>query len=196
MYGTTDMVYALHATGQLVCRSIDTSFKLHCTQLWCLKDPNKIYRVVCRIPKGRSGLKQSPGFKTSQQVILSHLLVASCLVGFSFEGWFNLETWEAMHTANPPYANYSWHAAGAAVETLRILASADIITPIAPPFVPPAPFKAVGGLLSGGPTVWDAFMSKWCRMVLILIKVDTDLCWWWRLVLLNFLPLVCCSSSW
>ena len=81
-------------------------------------------------------------------------------------GWYELQDFEFMHCANPPYANHTWHAAGAAVETLRLLASSG---PAAQPrgaTVPPyaytsVPFRSVDAMMTGGPAEWTVFMQRW-----------------------------------
>ena len=116
-YGTTDMVYALHAAGQLDQLSADVRLR------W------------------------------SQTINRFQNLTT---------GWYDLAPWEAMHCANPPYANHTWHAAGAAVETLRLLSSSGPAANQAKqPFMPSVPFHSVLALLRAGPDAWTVFMKHW-----------------------------------
>jgi hypothetical protein len=119
VYGATDMVYALHATGQL--------------------------RNLSRAERAAWGATIN-GFQNKST------------------GFFSIAPFEATHTANPPFANYTWHASGAAVETLRMLSSADVAgtsSAIVPPLQPPSPFTAVEELLTAGPSAWQAFLTHW-----------------------------------
>lgn len=121
LYGTTDMVYARHATGQL---------------------------------DGMSSQERRQWAETIN----------------SFQnrttGWYELQAFESMHCANPPYANHTWHAAGAAVETLRLLASSG---PGAQPrgarlpsyAYSPVRFRSVDELMEGGAAEWRAFVERW-----------------------------------
>lgn len=117
-YGTTDMVYALHAVGQLDAVS--------CAE------------------------------RVQWAATINEFQNAS-------SGWIRLMSWEQMHTANPPYANYTWHAIGAAIETLQLLGSADChgVSPSPSPFVLAAPVLSVGALLAQGPSEWEVFMHRW-----------------------------------
>ena len=77
-------------------------------------------------------------------------------------GWYVLQDFEFMHTANPPYANHTWHAAGAAVETLRLLASSGSGGSAVPPYgFTPVRFHSVDDTMNGGPAEWKAFMQTW-----------------------------------
>ena len=126
VYGATDMVYALHAAGQL--------------------------GNLTRAERTRWGATIN-GFQNSSS------------------GFFAVAPFEAMHTANPPFANHTWHASGAAVETLRLLSSADTgdgsssssssSSAIVPPLQPPAPIRAVEALLAAGPPAWRVFLARW-----------------------------------
>lgn len=118
LYGTTDMVYARHATGQLDGMS---------------SQERRQWAATINSFQNRTS------------------------------GWYELQAFELMHCANPPYANHTWHAAGAAVETLRLLASSG---PGAPRGVPPTaytavPFRSVDEMMAGGPAEWRAFMERW-----------------------------------
>ena len=77
-------------------------------------------------------------------------------------GWPLLKPFEAQHCANPPYANHTWHAAGAMLETLALLSSSG------PPssrakgrFHPLVPFRSVSAMLARGPAEWESFLRRW-----------------------------------
>lgn len=117
LYGVTDMVYALHATGRL-----DAMPKQE-RQRWAATINSFQNRTT---------------------------------------GWYELQSWEAQHCANPPYANHTWHAAGAALETLRLLSSSGPPeTVAAAPFYAGVPFHSVKTMIAGGSSAWAAFVKKW-----------------------------------
>ena len=120
LYGATDLVYAMHAVGQLTLRT-----------------NNATTRAAWGALIG-SFQNKSTGFPT-------------------------LYSWEKMHTANPPYAAVPWHAAGAMVDTMQLLASVDgaAAAALPPPSALTIPFTSVGALLNGGESAWIEFMQKW-----------------------------------
>lgn len=73
-------------------------------------------------------------------------------------GWIDLFPWEEMHTANPPYANVTWHAIGAAIETLQLLGASSLQPS---EFLLPLHVQSVGKLISQGTVAWEAFMQRW-----------------------------------
>lgn len=118
LYGVTDMIYSLHAAGQLA--RVPKATRLR----WA----DTINRFQNR----------STGFYEVQQ----------------FE--------QKVHTANPPFANFTWHASGAAVETLKLLSDAGGDgEAISPPLEPPIVFAAVDEMLAAGPVACAEFVDHW-----------------------------------
>jgi len=117
VYGVTDMIYALHAAGQL--GSLPKATRLR----WA----DTINRFQ----------NHSTGF-------------------------YEVQDFEQVHVANPPFANFTWHGSGAAVETLKLLSDAGGDgEAISPPLEPPIVFAAVDEMLAAGPVVWAEFVDHW-----------------------------------
>lgn len=61
-----------------------------------------------------------------------------------------------------PYANHSWHAAGAVLEALQLLsASGPAAAHATYGYYPQEPFHSVREMMEAGPVAWDAFMKRW-----------------------------------
>ena len=119
VYGVTDMIYALHAAGQL--------------------------RNLSRAERMRWGATINRFQNTST-------------------GFYNVADFENTHVANPPFANFSWHATGAAVEALNMISSADTednSSSIVPPLQPVVPLSPVADMLVAGEPAWQSFVRRW-----------------------------------